>query len=192
MSRCVLLLSLLLGLPAAAQAKPSFALFAGGCFWCMEAAYQGREGVIDVVSGYSGGTLDNPTYEQHADHLEVIQVTYEPERISYQALLDLYWVNIDPFDDHGQFCDKGQQYRSVIFAGSDDELALARASKSAVAERFPDQEVYTEVRQATQFWPAEQAHQDYYLKNPLRYKFYRWNCGRDQRLQQIWGDQAQH
>jgi peptide-methionine (S)-S-oxide reductase len=149
--------------------------------------------VIDVVSGFTGGTLQNPTYSgNHAGHFEAVKITYDPAVVSYQQLLDQFWVSIDPFDDKGQFCDKGFSYRSAIFPGNAAERALAEASKVAVQKRFADAVVYTEIRDASEFWPVEEYHQDYYLKNPLRYKYYRWNCGRDQRLEQIWGQSAAH
>jgi peptide-methionine (S)-S-oxide reductase len=159
----------------------------------MESDYQDREGVIDVVSGFTGGTLQNPTYSgNHAGHFEAVKITYDPAVVSYQQLLDQFWVSIDPFDDKGQFCDKGFSYRSAIFPGNAAERALAEASKVEVQKRFADAVVYTEIRDASEFWPVEEYHQDYYLKNPLRYKYYRWNCGRDQRLEQIWGQSTPH
>jgi peptide-methionine (S)-S-oxide reductase len=170
------------------QADTARAMFAGGCFWCMEAAFQGQEGVIDVVSGFTGGSTPNPSYAgDHAGHLEAIEVEYDPAQTTYQALLDRFWVNIDPFDDAGQFCDKGASYRTAIFTATEEEQRLAQASLEAVAERFAPKKVATQIRPAGAFWPVEESHQDYYLKNPVRYKYYRWNCGRDQRLQQIWG-----
>ena len=174
-----------------ARADSATAVFAGGCFWCMESAYQEVAGVKDVVSGFTGGTLKNPTYKgNHEGHFEAIEVTYDPAVISYQDLLDLYWVNIDPFDNRGQFCDKGFSYRSAIFTATAEQRQLADASLQAVKQQFPQQRVYTEIRDAGDFWPVEEYHQDYYLKNPIRYQYYRWNCGRDQRLQQIWGEAA--
>jgi peptide-methionine (S)-S-oxide reductase len=157
----------------------------------MESDYQDQPGVTDVISGFTGGTLKNPTYSgDHRGHFEAVKVTYDPGQISYQELLDLFWVNIDPFDDKGQFCDKGFSYRSAIFPANEAERKLAEQSRDAVVEKFPNQTVYTEIRDASEFWPVEEGHQDYYLKNPLRYKYYRWNCGRDQRLEQIWGEAA--
>ena len=186
----VILITLFAFLPPA-LADSAKAVFAGGCFWCMESAYEEVTGVSDVVSGFTGGSLKNPTYSgNHRGHFEAVEVTYDPSQVSYQELLDLCWRNIDPFDNGGQFCDKGPSYRSAIFAGDPQELELAELSKAAVAERFSDQEVYTEIRKANQFWPVEEYHQDYYLKNPLRYQYYRWTCGRDQRLSQIWGEES--
>ena len=178
----------LIGIPSA-SAETATAVFAGGCFWCMESDFEKRDGVSDVVSGFTGGTLKNPTYSgNHKGHFEAVKVTYDPAVVSYQELLDLFWVNIDPFDNAGQFCDKGFSYRSAIFPGNAAERELAEASLAAVKARFPDNTVYTEIRDASEFWPVEEYHQDYYLKNPLRYQYYRWNCGRDQRLEAIWGD----
>ncbi len=195
MLRCSRFLTTLLLLASAttqiARAESATAVFAGGCFWCMESAYQDVAGVKDVVSGFTGGTLKNPTYQgNHEGHFEAIEITYDPAAISYQELLDLYWVNIDPFDNRGQFCDKGYSYRSAIFTASAAQRQMAEASLQAVKQQFPQQTVYTEIRDAADFWPVEDYHQDYYLKNPVRYKYYRWNCGRDQRLQQIWGEAA--
>lgn len=191
MLRAALLLVTLLNFPLTALANPATAVFAGGCFWCMESDYQELEGVTAVVSGFTGGTLPNPTYSgNHQGHFEAVEVTYDPAVISYPQLLDLFWRSIDPFDDKGQFCDKGASYRSAIFPGNASERAMAEASKAAVAERFSDRAVYTEIQESGTFWPVEEYHQDYYLKNPVRYKYYRWNCGRDQRLQEIWGDEA--
>ena len=187
-----LLLLALLGLTPPVLADSATALFAGGCFWCMESDYQEHKGVTDVVSGFTGGTSKNPTYSgSHQGHFEAVKITYDPSVISYQELLDLFWISVDPFDNKGQFCDKGFSYRSAIFPGNTQERQLAELSKAAVVARFPGQQVHTEIRDANQFWPVEEYHQDYYLKNPVRYKYYRWNCGRDQRLEQIWGETAQ-
>ena len=186
-----ILISLLLALAPAVNAETATAMFAGGCFWCMESAYQGREGVSDVVSGFTGGSIANPTYKgDHTGHFEAVQVTYDPSIVSYQQLLDVYWVNVDPLDNAGQFCDKGPSYRSAIFPGTEQEQAWAEQSLATVVDRFAPDKVYTEIRPASTFWPVEEYHQDYYLKNPVRYKYYRWNCGRDQRLKQLWGDSA--
>lgn len=196
MRRPTLLLAALLAYPLTtwpqtAWADSATAVFAGGCFWCMESAYQEQPGVTGVVSGFTGGSLKNPTYSgNHKGHFEAVEVTYDPNVISYPQLLDLFWRNIDPFDNKGQFCDKGASYRSGIFPGNAEEVALAEHSKAEVVSRFNNETVYTEIRDASTFWPVEAYHQDYYLKNPVRYKYYRWNCGRDQRLEQIWGDEA--
>ena len=176
-SRTFLLLAcfcLPLGVTSASQADT--AIFAGGCFWCMEQAYQELDGVQSVVSGFSGGTLNNPSYRgNHEGHYEAIEVTYNPEQISYQQLLDNYWVNIDPFDDRGQFCDKGPSYRAAIFVATDAERSQAEASLARVQQQFPNQNVVTQILPSNKFWPVEEGHQDYYKKNPLRYKFYKSN-----------------
>ncbi|MGD8569057.1 MAG: peptide-methionine (S)-S-oxide reductase MsrA [Gammaproteobacteria bacterium] len=181
-----------------AAAKTEKAVFAGGCFWCMESDFEKLKdkGVIDVVSGFTGGTLKNPTYNgNHTGHYEAIEVTYDPEKISYQELLDYYWVQVDPFDDQGQFCDKGHSYLSAIFVANGKQRQLAEQSRQKVIAQFPDKKVVTPVLDATAFYPIkgdESYHQDFYKKSPIRYKFYRWNCGRDARLKEIWGDKATH
>ncbi|MEZ7952162.1 MAG: peptide-methionine (S)-S-oxide reductase MsrA [Halioglobus sp.] len=183
-----LLLIVLFALTSPVMADSATAIFAGGCFWCMEADYEKQAGVTGVVSGFTGGTLPNPTYSgNHQGHFEAVEVTYDPAIVDYAELLDVFWKNVDPFDNQGQFCDKGPSYRSAIFPGSESEKVLAEQSKAKVAARFSGQTVYTEIRDRGQFWPVEEYHQDYYLKNPVRYKYYRWNCGRDQRLEQLWG-----
>ncbi len=183
---------LLLSLPSFAEDNAK-AYFAGGCFWCVEAAYQELDGVSDVVSGFTGGTLKNPTYKgNHEGHYEAVEVSYDPSIISYQQLLDVFWVNIDPFDARGQFCDKGPSYRSALFVNNARERELAEQSKVKVEKEFTESEVATVILPAGKFYPVEEGHQDYYLKNPIRYKFYRTGCGRDRRLQQIWGERAKH
>lgn len=189
----VLTTSLLFGASGAVADK---AVLAGGCFWCMESDFEKLEGVTDVISGFTGGTIKNPTYNgDHRGHYEAVEITYDPEKVSYQELLDYYWVNIDPFDDRGQFCDKGHSYLSAIFVADEQEREIAERSKKAVQAQFPDQQVVTPILPANTFYPIkgdESYHQDYYKKSPVRYKFYRWNCGRDQRLKAIWGDRATH
>ena len=183
-----MLLIVLFAMTSPVMAESATAIFAGGCFWCMEADYEKQAGVTGVVSGFTGGTLPNPTYSgNHQGHFEAVEVTYDPAIVDYVELLDVFWKNVDPFDNQGQFCDKGPSYRSAIFPGSESEKVLAEQSKAKVAARFSGQTVYTEIRDRGQFWPVEEYHQDYYLKNPVRYKYYRWNCGRDQRLEQLWG-----
>lgn len=171
-------------------------ILAGGCFWCMESDFEKLKGVTDVVSGFTGGSLPNPTYNgNHQGHYEAVEITYNPDIVSYQALLDYYWVNIDPFDSKGQFCDKGSSYLSAIFVANDHERRIAEASKRKVEKRFPGREIVTPILNASTFYPIkgeESYHQDYYKNNPVRYKFYRWNCGRDRRLKEIWGDKATH
>ncbi len=172
------------------------AVLAGGCFWCMEADFEKLPGVTDVVSGFTGGTLKNPTYNgDHTGHYESVEITYDPQKVSYEALLDYYWVHIDPFDEYGQFCDKGHSYLSAIFVANEQERVIAEKTKQAVEAQFPDEKVATKILPASTFYPIqgdESYHQDYYKKSPLRYKYYRWNCGRDQRVQQIWGGKAIH
>lgn len=172
------------------------AVFAGGCFWCMESDFEQLEGVTDVVSGFTGGTLSNPTYRgNHRGHVEAVEVTYNPETVSYKSLLDYFWVNIDPFNARGQFCDKGPSYLSAIFVADKAERKLAEESKKSVIEQFPGKKVVTPIRDATRFYPIkgkESYHQDYYKNNTLRYKAYRWKCGRDKRLKAIWGNKATH
>ncbi|MDH5395944.1 MAG: peptide-methionine (S)-S-oxide reductase MsrA [Gammaproteobacteria bacterium] len=172
------------------------AIFAGGCFWCMESDFERVEGVTDVVSGFTGGTVKNPTYRgNHQGHYEAVEVTYDPAKVSYKELLDYYWVNIDPFDAKGQFCDKGPSYLSAIFVANAQERELALASRKKVIEQFPKEKVITPVLNVSTFYPIkgeESYHQDYYKTNSVRYKYYRWRCGRDQRLKEIWGDKATH
>jgi peptide-methionine (S)-S-oxide reductase len=190
-------LALLLSVLSACVSTVAFAdkaVFAGGCFWCMESDFEKLPGVTDVISGFTGGTLKNPTYNgNHDGHYEAVEVTYDPDKVSYQQLLDHYWVNIDPFDARGQFCDKGPSYLSAIFVANDSQRTLAEASRKKMIERFPNRKVVTPVLDASIFYPIkgeESYHQDYYKNSPVRYKFYRWNCGRDQRLREIWGDDA--
>lgn len=169
------------------------ATFAGGCFWCMEPPYDNQPGVSATISGYIGGELENPTYEDIArgdtGHAEVVKVVYDSEQISYEQLLAIFWRNIDPFAVDRQFCDVGDQYRSAIVYHDEAQRELAEASKAEMEARF-DQAIATQIVPATTFWPAEEYHQDYYQKNPVRYKFYRYSCGRDARLEEVWGEEA--
>jgi len=173
-------------------ADSAVATFAGGCFWCVEEAFEKVPGVLSAVSGYIGGTVDRPTYEQVAakatGHAEAVQVTYDPAKVSYPQLVDWFWRNIDPFDPNGQFCDKGSPYRSGIFYHSEEQRKVAEATKQALeaSGRFKDK-IATEITPAATFWPAEEYHQKYYKKNPNRYLYYKTACGRAQRLEQIWG-----
>jgi len=168
------------------------AIFAGGCFWCMESDFDKVPGVLSTTSGYTGGSLANPTYEQvsagGSGHLEVVQVRFDPARTSYAKLLEVFWPNIDPLTATGQFCDIGSQYRSAIFYSSPEQQRLADASKAQLqaSGRFA-KPIVTEILPAGTFYPAEEYHQDYYRKNPLRYHFYRTRCGRDARLEELWG-----
>jgi peptide-methionine (S)-S-oxide reductase len=178
-----------------AQTGTARATFAGGCFWCMEAPFDVLDGVISTTSGYTGGSKKNPTYQEvsggRTGHAEAVQVVYDPKRISYERLLEVFWRNIDPTVRDQQFCDVGSQYRTGIFVHNDVQKKLAEASKAALMKSRPFKgDVVTEIVPATEFYPAEDYHQDYYLKNPVRYKFYRAGCGRDARLKELWGSQA--
>jgi len=201
--KALLTVALLLGVwgarPASAQTSTPpadrrllTATFAGGCFWCMEEAFEKVGGVVSVTSGYTGGTLRDPDYEQVSSggtgHAESVEVRYDPDKISYQGLLDVFWHNIDPLAKDRQFCDVGSQYRSAIFYHDAEQQKLTEASKQALVEskRF-SQPIVTEIVPAGPFYPAETYHQDYYKKNPVRYKFYKFNCGRAQRLEALWG-----
>lgn len=169
------------------------ATFAGGCFWCMEPPFDKLEGVISTISGYAGGHLENPSYDQVSaggtGHAEVVQVVYDPARIGYQELLDVFWKNVDPLDAGGQFCDRGDQYRTAIFYHNEEQRRLAEDSRTALKRsgRFSSR-IVTEIEPLNKFYPAEEYHQDYYKKNPLRYRYYRTACGRDRRLDQLWND----
>ncbi len=171
-------------------------ILAGGCFWCMESDFEKLEGVTDVISGFTGGTLKNPIYNgNHEGHFEAVEITYDPDKISYKELLAYYWVNIDPFDAKGQFCDKGSSYLSAIFVANETERKIAEQSKRKVEAQFPKKKVVTPILNTSTFYPIkgkESYHQDFYKKSPIRYKAYRWNCGRDKRLKEIWGDKAIH
>jgi peptide-methionine (S)-S-oxide reductase len=183
---------------ASAQAQTrAVAIFAGGCFWCMEPPFDKVDGVLATTSGYTGGTKINPTYEQvstgRTGHYEALQVDYDPTRVSYEKLLEVFWRNIDPLDAGGQFCDKGPQYRAAIFVADDRERALAEASKAALEKsgKLPGR-IVTQILPAGAFYPAEAYHQDYYRKNPTAYSYYRWSCGRDRRLERLWGASPTH
>jgi peptide-methionine (S)-S-oxide reductase len=169
------------------------ATFAGGCFWCMEPPFERLKGVVSVTSGYTGGRKAAPTYEEVSSgmtgHQESVEVLYDPRQVSYAKLLDVFWHNVDPTNNQGQFCDEGGQYRTAIFYHDADQKRLAEASKAALEKRM---KVYTDIRPAGPFYAAEEYHQDYYKKNPIRYKFYRLNCGRDHRLEQVWGAAPEH
>jgi peptide-methionine (S)-S-oxide reductase len=180
--------------PAAETASSATATFAGGCFWCMQPAFENLPGVISTTVGYTGGHTTNPTYEQvsagGSGHAESVQIVYDPSKISYQQLLDVFWHNIDPLTAEAQFCDHGHQYRSAIFVHDESQRRLAEASKEQLEKsgRF-DRPIVTEIVQATEFYPAEDYHQRYHETHPVQYRFYRWNCGRDQRLRALWGDE---
>jgi peptide-methionine (S)-S-oxide reductase len=194
--RWILCAVLLAALPAHAQ-KTEKAIFAGGCFWCTEAAFEEVPGVLSAVSGYSGGTVKNPRYEQvssgRTGHAESVEVTFDPARVTYEKLLDIFWVNHDPTVTNRQFCDSGTQYRPAIFYLNDEQKRLAEASKAKWEKQKPfRQPILTEITQAGPFYAAEDYHQDYYKKNPLQYKFYVTGCGRYARLDSLWGDLRKH
>jgi len=168
------------------------AILAGGCFWCMESDFEKLDGVSTVVSGFTGGKTPNPTYlGNHEGHYEAVEITYDADVVDYQGILKHYWVNIDPFDAKGQFCDKGSSYLSAVFVSNEKERLLAEQSKQKVIEMFPTETVVTPILDFSVFYPikgAESYHQDFYKNNPIRYNAYRWNCGRDKRLKAIWGN----
>jgi peptide-methionine (S)-S-oxide reductase len=180
------------GAAAAQPAVPerAVATFAGGCFWCTEADFDKVEGVISTTSGFIGGMVVNPTYEQvvtgRTGHTEAVEIVYNPAAVSYEQLLEVFWKNHDPLAKDRQFCDRGNQYRPGIFYHNDEQRRLAEASKQKYQARFK-QPIQTEITAATTFYKAEEYHQDYYKKNPVRYQFYRFNCGRDARLEELWG-----
>jgi peptide-methionine (S)-S-oxide reductase len=180
---------------AAPAGERATALFAGGCFWCEETAFEGLPGVISVTSGYTGGQTKNPTYEQVSSggtgHAESVEVVYDPAKTSYEKLLDVFWHNVDPTQANGQFCDHGTQYRSAIFYKDEAQRKAAEESKRRVEEqaRFKGK-IVTQIVPASTFYPAEEYHQDFYKKNPVRYQSYRQGCGRDARLKELWGDAA--
>jgi peptide-methionine (S)-S-oxide reductase len=191
----VLLLALVLAPTARAAPADTLevATFAGGCFWCMEEAFDAVEGVVSTTSGYTGGTVERPTYEQvssgRTGHIESVQVIFDPAVVSYAELLGTFWHNVDPTDGGGQFCDRGSQYASAIFVRNERQRGLAERSKSAL-ESAHSLSIVTPVLQATTFWPAEEYHQNYYQKNSVRYRFYKFNCGRKARLEEIWSGAA--
>ena len=202
--RSLILLLSLASLPAlAADQAPTtepgpgqaIATFAGGCFWCMEPPFDALDGVAATISGYTGGTVEAPSYEQVSaggtGHAEALRVIYDPAKVSYAKLLEVFWHNIDPVTANRQFCDGGEQYRSAIFVHDDEQADAARESLEALGAsgRLPGP-VVTEIAKAAAFYPAEDYHQDYYRKNPVRYQFYRFNCGRDDRLAELWGSSA--
>ena len=171
-------------------AATDVAVFAGGCFWCMEVPFDKLDGVISTTSGYTGGNTENPTYKETSSgktgHYEAIKIEYDPDKVSYEKLLDVYWMNVDPFDGRGQFCDKGPQYRAAIFTNYKEEKELATKSKNALQKKLKGKAtIVTEILPAKKFYDAENYHQDYYKKNPIRYKYYRHGCGRDKRLEQV-------
>jgi peptide-methionine (S)-S-oxide reductase len=186
------LLSFVLGLLGASVARADVATFAGGCFWCMEPPYDKLDGVLSTTSGYIGGKTERPTYEQVSSgatgHTEAVQVEYDPRRVTYEKLLEVFWKNVDPTVHDRQFCDIGSQYRTGIFYHSEEQKKAAEASKAALEKSKPFKAaIVTPIAAAGKFWPAEEYHQDYYKKNPVRYGYYRTGCGRDARLKELWG-----
>lgn len=179
------------GQQAVAADNPATAVFAGGCFWCTESDFEKVPGVLAAESGYTGGRKANPTYEQVSDggtgHTEAVRVTYDPARVNYAQLVEYFWHTIDPTVKDRQFCDVGSQYRSAIFWQTDEERATAEKSRDALLASGRFKEVHTEIEKAGVFYPAEEYHQDYYKKNPIRYGYYRHGCGRDDRLKELWG-----
>jgi peptide-methionine (S)-S-oxide reductase len=183
--------------PAATPAATAKAVFAGGCFWCVESDFDKVDGVLSTTSGYTGGNTANPTYEQvsskRTGHAEVVEIVFDPAKVSYEKLVEHFWRTIDPTTKDRQFCDAGSPYRSAIFAQDATQLQIANASRQALEKTKPFKEpIVTEVLMGGPFYPAEAYHQDYYKKNPVRYTYYRTSCGRDARLKQLWGDQAVH
>ena len=183
--------------PMAGATATAKATFAGGCFWCVESDFDKLPGVLSTTSGYIGGKTANPTYDQVSGnatgHAEAVEIVFDPAKVSYSQLVEHFWFTIDPTTKDQQFCDRGSPYRTAIFAQDAGQLKIAQDSRSALEKSKPFKEpVVTEVGLATRFYPAEEYHQDYYKKNPLRYKYYRSNCGRDARLKQLWGDKAAH
>ena len=181
--------------PAPVPEGAEIAVFAGGCFWCMEKPFDALDGVLDTTSGYTGGTVDNPTYSQvsagSTGHTEALRVTYDPSKVSYDKLLTVFWHNIDPLDAGGQFCDRGSQYRSAIFPQTDAQKTAAEASLKATAEKL-GKELATKLEPKAPFYSAEDYHQNYYETHPVRYTYYRNACGRDRRLGEVWGEAAAH
>jgi peptide-methionine (S)-S-oxide reductase len=178
-------------------AEQASAVFAGGCFWCMEGPYDVLDGVISTTSGYIGGSQPNPTYKQVSaggtGHAEAVRVVYDPTKVGYDQLVEIFWHNVDPTQVDGQFCDHGNQYRTAIFYADDEQKEVAEHSLAVLQTNKPFKgDIVTEIVPASTFYPAEDYHQDYYQTNPLRYKYYRWACGRDQRLSELWGDMAPH
>lgn len=179
--------------PVCARAGEAVATFAGGCFWCTESDFEKVPGVLSAVSGYTGGSVDNPGYQQvsagHTGHAEAVEVRFDPAVTSYERLLDVYWHSVDPYTPDAQFCDHGSQYRTAIFVHDEAQRAAAERTKAQLEEQYPDRTpIVTQIVAAARFWPAEDYHQDYYRKNPVRYRYYRWGCGRDQRLDELWGE----
>ena len=185
-----ILLQLLIACPLQACAESEEAIFAGGCFWCLEHDLEKLDGVVSAESGYSGGDLINPTYQDHSGHQEVVKVIFDSDIISYKDLLKQYWVNIDPFDNNGQFCDRGDSYKPVIFTSNQEQKRDAKESQETISVglNIPLEQLKVDIVESKVFWLAENYHQDFAVKNPLKYNFYRTSCGRDNRLKKVWGE----
>lgn len=185
-----ILLQLLIACPSQAFAESEEAIFAGGCFWCLEHDLEKLDGVVSAESGYSGGDLINPTYQDHSGHQEVVKVIFDSDIISYKDLLKQYWVNIDPFDNNGQFCDRGDSYKPVIFTSNQEQKRDAKESQETISVglNIPLEQLKVDIVESKVFWLAENYHQDFAVKNPLKYNFYRTSCGRDNRLKKVWGE----
>lgn len=180
---------------SAMDPKIETAILAGGCFWCIESDYEKLDGVLGVISGYIGGHVNNPTYREvsagKSGHIESVKVSYDANKLNYTEILDYFWRHVDPTRNDGQFCDRGPQYRPAIFYQDENQHKLAMASEKQIEQSKPFKEsLKVELIQASEFYPAEEYHQDYYMKNPIRYKFYRFNCGRDARVKEIWGNHS--
>ena len=184
-----ILFQILIIFPINAIAQSQEAIFAGGCFWCLEHDLQKLDGVISAESGYSGGAIINPTYENHNGHQEVVKVSFNSDIISYQELLKNYWINIDPFDDEGQFCDRGDSYKPIIFTSNKEQYREAKDSQESISLSLnvPSDQLKVAILDFKTFWIAEKYHQNFATKNPLKYNFYRTSCGRDNRLKKVWG-----
>ena len=185
-----ILLQLLIACPLQVFAESEEAIFAGGCFWCLEHDLEKLDGVVSAESGYSGGDLINPTYQDHSGHQEVVKVNFDSDIISYKDLLKQYWVNVDPFDNNGQFCDRGDSYKPVIFTSNQEQKRDAKESQETISVglNIPLEQLKVDIVESKVFWLAENYHQDFAVKNPLKYNFYRTSCGRDNRLKKVWGE----
>lgn len=185
--------ALLLFIHGASAQQLEKAVFAGGCFWCVESDFDKVPGVVSTISGYTGGKTENPTYKQvtyeDTGHYEAVEITYDAAKVSYDMLLTAFWRSVDPTDDGGQFCDRGHSYKTAVFVADDKQRGLAEASKKA-AQKALDKPIVTPILAATRFYPAEDYHQDYYMVNPIRYNYYRFACGRNRRVKDLWGEQA--
>jgi peptide-methionine (S)-S-oxide reductase len=194
LNKFILSIAICIGTLNVAQAQDTeTAIFAGGCFWCVESDFDTVDGVISTTSGYIGGTTDSPTYKNHTQgrHREAVEIVFDPAKVSYGDLVEIFWRSVNPTDEGGQFCDRGFSYTTAIYALNETQADIAQTSKNAIIEqKLLDKPVVTPIEDAATFWPAETYHQDYYKKNPLRYKFYRTSCGRDKQVEKVWGDMA--